>query len=71
VKNKETKERGETLRDEIVQKCFEKGVLFLGAGPSSIRFSPPLVITEKEAEIGLEIFCDVVAEVEKKSIFRK
>jgi 4-aminobutyrate aminotransferase len=42
---------------------FQRGLLVLEAGYTVIRVSPPLVLTEAEAEVGLEIFGAAVAEV--------
>jgi len=43
--------------------CFQRGLLALEAGHTVVRISPPLVLTEAEAEVGLEIFGAAVAEV--------
>jgi 4-aminobutyrate aminotransferase len=45
VKDQATKERAPELRDRIVQMCFARGLLVLGAGPNTLRISPPLVLT--------------------------
>jgi 4-aminobutyrate aminotransferase len=45
VKDRETREPAEKLRDVIVDRAFEKGLLTLGCGSSTIRVSPPLCIT--------------------------
>src|SRR5439155_991169 len=50
VKDKQTKEYAGPERDRIVELAFERGVLFLGCGPSTIRLAPPLVVTKDEAE---------------------
>ena len=42
---------------------FQRGLLALEAGHTVVRISPPLVLTEAEAEVGLEIFGAAVAEV--------
>jgi 4-aminobutyrate aminotransferase len=42
---------------------FQRGVLVLEAGHTVVRMSPPLVLTEAEAEIGLRLFGEAVAEV--------
>lgn len=64
VKDRETKEPAHELRNAVVQRAFEKGVLLLGCGPSTIRFMPPLVIDEDTAGIGLDIFDEVLTELE-------
>ncbi len=38
------------LRDRMVQMAFERGVLLLGAGASTIRISPPLVLSDEQAD---------------------
>jgi 4-aminobutyrate aminotransferase len=50
VKDQATKERAPELRDRVVQLCFERGLLVLGAGPNTIRLSPPLVLTREQAD---------------------
>ncbi|MCK4352329.1 acetyl ornithine aminotransferase family protein [candidate division WOR-3 bacterium] len=56
VKDKSTKEKAPKLRDKIIRKCFENGLLLLGCGACSIRFSPPLVVEKTEIDKCLEIF---------------
>ncbi len=41
------------LRDEIIQQAFHHGLLLLPCGPSTIRFCPPLCLTNRQVEIGL------------------
>lgn len=43
-------------RDRIVTEGFREGIVLLSCGDSVIRFSPPLVITIEEADIGLDRF---------------
>jgi 4-aminobutyrate aminotransferase len=45
---------------------FQRGVLALEAGNTVVRISPPLVLTEAEAAIGLKLFGEAVAEVAAK-----
>jgi 4-aminobutyrate aminotransferase len=63
VKDRETKEPAPEKRNQIVQKAFRKGLLLLGCGESGIRFTPPLVITKKEIDLGIEILEDCFEEV--------
>ncbi|MCP2605139.1 acetyl ornithine aminotransferase family protein [Candidatus Aminicenantes bacterium AH-873-B07] len=70
VKNRETKEKAEEERDKIVYRCFEKGLIILGAGENSIRFSPPLIIKKEEIDAGLEIFEKVLSDVEKEEKYK-
>jgi 4-aminobutyrate aminotransferase len=55
VRDRTTKERATTERDALVQACFKRGLLVLGAGRNAIRLSPPLVLTKQEADIALGI----------------
>jgi 4-aminobutyrate aminotransferase len=37
-------------------KCFEKGLLLLSCGESTLRFCPPLIATEEEVATAVELF---------------
>jgi 4-aminobutyrate aminotransferase len=50
------------LRDRVMQKCFEKGLLLLGCGQSTLRFCPPLIVTGEEAGVAVKIFDAAIAE---------
>jgi 4-aminobutyrate aminotransferase len=52
------------LRDAVMAKCFEKGLLLLNCGESAIRFCPPLIVSREEVDIAVEIFDSVLAELE-------
>ena len=43
------------LRDKIVDLAFERGLLILGCGETSIRLCPPLIVKQEETEIALDI----------------
>ncbi len=55
VKDKSTKEYAAAERDQIIERSFERGILFLGCGPSTVRLCPPLVVTKEEADIALDV----------------
>jgi predicted acetylornithine/succinylornithine family transaminase len=45
---------------EIVKKCMEKGLLIITSGAGNVlRFVPPLIITEKDADQALDILEEV------------
>jgi 4-aminobutyrate aminotransferase len=67
VKDLETKEKAIEERNKIIRDCFEKGLLILGAGENVIRFSPPLIITKREADTALTLFEEVLKKIEKTS----
>jgi 4-aminobutyrate aminotransferase len=63
VKDRESKERAGEWRNAIIAKAFEKGLLLLGCGENSIRFSPALTVTEEEVDVCLGIFEETLREV--------
>ena len=63
VKDQATKERAPALRDRIVQMCFERGLLVLGAGPNTIRISPPLILTREQADCAVDILAECLLTV--------
>ncbi len=66
VKNKETKEYAPELRDAVVHRGFERGLLLLGCSKSVIRIAPPLCISKAEIDQGLEIFEEAVTLAEQE-----
>jgi 4-aminobutyrate aminotransferase len=65
VKDKVTKEYGAADRDRIVELAFERGVLFLGCGPSTIRICPALVVTKDEADVAVDVLEECIKIVGK------
>jgi 4-aminobutyrate aminotransferase len=55
VRDRGTKERATTERNALVQECFRRGLLVLGAGRNAIRLSPPLVLTTEQADTAVGI----------------
>ncbi|MCA1630784.1 MAG: acetyl ornithine aminotransferase family protein [Acidobacteria bacterium] len=57
---------GETLapdaemRDRVEIECFNRGLIILGAGANTIRWSPPLTLTRENVDVALEIFDEAV-----------
>jgi 4-aminobutyrate aminotransferase len=49
------------LRDRVMQICFEKGLLLLSCGESTLRFCPPLIVTPEETKTAVKIFDAAVA----------
>ena len=66
VKDQATREVAGPWRDAIVELAFERGLLILGCGETSIRLSPPLIVNEYEAAIALDILEECIAAVEGK-----
>ncbi len=63
VKDRHTKEPATDWRSRIIKKSFQKGLLVLGCGENSIRFSPSLTVTAKEIDVCLSIFEESMKEV--------
>jgi len=49
------------LRDRVEVACFERGLIILGAGSNTIRWSPPLILTEENVMVALDIFDSAIA----------
>ncbi len=65
VKDKVTKEYAGADRDRIVELAFERGVLFLGCGPSTVRLCPALVVTKEEADVAVDVLEECISIVGK------
>ncbi len=50
------------LRDRVEMACYQKGLIILGCGSNSIRWSPPLILTKENVDVALEIFDQAIAE---------
>ena len=61
VRDRVTKERATTERDQVVEACFRRGLLVLGAGKNAIRLSPPLVLTRAQAATACDILDQALA----------
>jgi 4-aminobutyrate aminotransferase len=46
---------------------FERGILFLGCGPSTIRIAPPLIVTRDEADVAMDALEESIAVVAKNA----
>jgi 4-aminobutyrate aminotransferase len=66
VKDKTTREPATTLRNRVETLAFERGLMILGCGETSIRLCPPLIINEHEATVALDILEDTLTAVEQE-----
>ena len=64
VKDKETKERATEMRNALIQRTFEEGLLMIPCGTNSVRMTPPLNIPRNLVNEGLQIFENILTEVE-------
>ncbi|HUO59781.1 MAG TPA: acetyl ornithine aminotransferase family protein [Candidatus Acidoferrales bacterium] len=65
VSDKVKKTAAPDLRDRIVEAAFDKGLLFLGAGPNTLRISPPLVLTCEQADMAMDALEVSIREIAK------
>jgi 4-aminobutyrate aminotransferase len=63
VKDKKSKVRGEEEAKQIIDYCFQHGALVIMAGRNTLRFVPPLNITEDVMDEGLDILEEAIAAV--------
>jgi 4-aminobutyrate aminotransferase len=68
VRDQKSKEPAKELSDRVVQMAFERGLLLLACGKSTIRVAPPLSIRASEVDEGLQIFEEALAAAEKELI---
>jgi 4-aminobutyrate aminotransferase len=55
VESADAKEPAPAARTKVIQKAFERGLLTLPCGSSTIRLSPPLVATESDVDKAVSI----------------
>ncbi|MBL7200892.1 MAG: acetyl ornithine aminotransferase family protein [Anaerolineae bacterium] len=67
VEDKTTKEYATGLRNDLMQECYWRGLLTLGCGKSSLRFSPPLLITREQADEAMEVFESALTACEQRA----
>ncbi len=62
VGDKATRAPAGALRDHIVDKlAFERGLLLLGCGETTIRLCPALIVRQEEADVALDILEECIA----------
>ncbi len=66
VKDKTTREPVNALRNRVETLAFERGLMILGCGETSIRLCPPLLVTEQEATVALDILEDALTQAERE-----
>jgi 4-aminobutyrate aminotransferase len=66
VKDKATREPAAELRNRIETLAFERGLMMLGCGETSLRLSPPLVVSKEEATVALDLLEDALTVVERE-----
>ena len=63
VKDRATREPHPDLVAKLEPLAFSKGLLLLGAGKSSLRLAPPLVVDDYDVDTALAILDECLAEL--------
>jgi 4-aminobutyrate aminotransferase len=61
VGDKATREPAPLIRNAIVDRAFHEGLLVLGAGDSTIRLCPPLVVNRDQCDFAVETLEECIA----------
>ena len=67
VKDKATREPATALRNRVETLAFERGLMVLGCGETTLRLSPPLIVNEHEATVALDILEEAITLAEKEN----
>jgi 4-aminobutyrate aminotransferase len=63
VKDRATREPAGELVHELVQRAFRQGLLLLGAGKSTLRLAPPLIISDQDVDTAVGMIDDILAQL--------
>jgi 4-aminobutyrate aminotransferase len=66
IEDRATRKPAAALRDHVVQQAFHKGLLLLGCGKSTLRLSPPLIITTEQADFAIDVVEECVRELAQR-----
>lgn len=65
VEDKQSRKPGSLMRERIVDLAFERGLMLLGCGENTIRLCPPLIVTQDETDVALDILEECIALVSR------
>jgi 4-aminobutyrate aminotransferase len=68
VKDKSTREPATALRNRLETLAFERGLMVLGCGETTLRLCPPLIVSEEEATVALDILEEALGLVEAEHL---
>jgi 4-aminobutyrate aminotransferase len=63
VRDRQTRQPAKQEREEVIRKAFERGLLTLPCGTSTIRLSPPLICSDSDADKAVAILDAAFSEV--------
>jgi len=64
VKDRATREPAGELVHDLVQRAFRQGLLLLGAGKSTLRLAPPLVVDQNDVDTAMDMIDACLAELD-------
>lgn len=64
VKDQNTREPNPQARARVLQSAFERGLLVLGCGESTVRLMPPLILEKEHADFALDVLDRCIAEAQ-------
>ena len=65
VKDQTSREPHPQLRQQVVERAFQQGLLVLGCGESTLRLMPPLIVEQHQADFALDVLERVIVEASK------
>jgi 4-aminobutyrate aminotransferase len=63
VKDRATREPAPEIVEKLVQGAFKRGLLLLGAGKSTLRLAPPLVVGAEDIDTALSLIDARLSEI--------
>jgi 4-aminobutyrate aminotransferase len=66
VKDRASRSPAPEARNRIIQRCFEKGLLLVGAGQHVVRFLPALVVSDQQIDRAVTLFTEAVVEIHRE-----
>jgi 4-aminobutyrate aminotransferase len=64
VKDRSTREAAPQLLRDLVQGAFRRGLLLLGAGKSTLRLAPPLIVDDYDVDTALAMIDGLLGELD-------
>jgi 4-aminobutyrate aminotransferase len=61
VKDRKSKEPAVKFRDRVLEESYQRGLILLPCGRSTLRYIPPLVVQREEIDEGIEILDAAIA----------
>ena len=61
VKDQQSRTPSPEVRNRIVDLAFQRGLLLLGCGETTIRLCPPLIVKQEEVDVALDILEECIS----------